>query len=129
VFAIGEPQQQRDFLQRKAQRLRALDEANPFQIIRTVSPDAAVFPAGLGQQADALVITDGLDVDPRFLGQLADSDAFFPQRRASTYRLTLLLGTEIRLACDYQHDRTGLSPYEHGRRISGWSRNFLSNLT
>ena len=46
----------------------------------SVSPDAALIPAGPGQEPDPMVIADGLDVDAGRPRQLTDSDTFFDRR-------------------------------------------------
>jgi len=71
VAAVGKIEQGRDLLQREAQALRALDEADAIDEGRRI---VAHGPgrAGHGQQAAPLVVADRLDTDVRCFGQAAD---------------------------------------------------------
>src|SRR5690348_13680589 len=70
---VGESQQLAHLAERKAELPRAADERQPLGIRRAVDPGAAGRPAGLRQQALALIVADGLDFDAAQAGERADA--------------------------------------------------------
>lgn len=88
-----EGQQGRDFVEREPERLGALDEAHAPDSIGGITPLAAEGPGRLGQQAAALVVPDGLDIDAGGLGEPADR-----KRSGHRWNLTPYPGTECRIA-------------------------------
>ena len=63
---IGEVEQGADLVEGKAEPARAANEVEPLQVIRREAALAAGAASRPRQQAEALVIADGLDLGPGF---------------------------------------------------------------
>ena len=74
--AILKAQQLGDLLQTETQALRRFHEVHPVHVLPATAANAALGFVRFRQQVLALVEPDGLDVDPRHLGEGADCEVF-----------------------------------------------------
>jgi hypothetical protein len=89
--AVVELQQHRDVVEREAERLGTLDEAQPVDVRWRVEPLAPVGLRRGAEQLAPLVVANGLDADPGRGRQLADFQRFHGPP------LILCSGTDSRL--------------------------------
>ena len=79
IAAIDQPQQRPHIPQRKTQLAAAAHECQPLYVIRVVDPVPAGAARWFGQDADPLVITDGLDIYAAPRRQFADCNRGHPE--------------------------------------------------
>lgn len=72
VLANRQVEQQSHLVEREAETLGSLDEAQPVRCLRAVTAHRATRPRWLRHQTQVLVIADRLDVHARLLGERAD---------------------------------------------------------